>query len=75
MYSRQTTGYLNRESGQNAVCFVLVGFGDNSVYRIPWHEWKRMEEVYGKKSIAPMDVQKRRVDAEGVIKLLDGIVE
>ena len=58
-----------------AVCFVLVGFGDNSVYRIPWHERKRMKEVYGKKSIVPMNVKKHRVDAEGVLKLLDGIVE
>lgn len=65
---------LEQHERMGAICFILVGFSDRSVYRVPWNEWKRMKEIYGKKSLRPIDIKEFQVPSEGVLKLLEGIM-
>lgn len=55
-----------------AVAFVLVGFGLQDVYRIPWEVWRNMKAIYGHQYITPAEIEKYRVQyMSGVLKLLE----
>lgn len=55
-----------------AVAFVLVSFGLQDFYRIPWAVWRDMKAIYGRKYIKQEEVEKYRVPYMcGVLKLLD----
>lgn len=54
-----------------ALCFVLICFGFDHVYRIPWHIWRDMKEVFGRKYVTEADVSKYRLPFEdGAIQIL-----
>lgn len=42
---------LERYSDYGGICFVLVCFGYQDFYRIPWYAWKNMEQIFGHKHI------------------------
>lgn len=62
---------LNKHQEFGAVCFVLVSFGFQQFFNIPWEVFRTMKERYGRKYIKPEDVQEYRVSFNGsIIKFL-----
>ena len=59
-----------------ALCFVLLCFGADHFYRVPWQVWEAMKEIYGRKYVTEKDVQQFRIPyISGVIKILHGILD
>lgn len=57
-----------------AAAFVLVSFGLTDFYRIPWEIFRDMRDIYGRKHIKQIELDKYRVQCiAGVIKMLEGI--
>lgn len=57
-----------------ALTFVLVSFSLSDFYRVPWPIWRDMAEIYGRKYIKQVELERYEVPAvAGYIKLLDGI--
>lgn len=57
-----------------AVAFVLVSFGLEGFYRIPWEVWRDMKKIYGRKYITRKEAERYRVPyMAGVIKLLEDV--
>lgn len=55
-----------------AVAFVLVSFGFEGYFRIPWEVWRDMKAIYGRKYITPQEAERYRVPFVcGVIKMLE----
>jgi len=65
---------LARHHKLGAVTFVLVSFGLQDFYRIPWKTFRDMKEIYGRKYIRQDELESCRVDfMSGVVKMLEGI--
>lgn len=65
---------LETHTKLGAVTFVLVSFGMEGFFRIPWTVWRDMKKVYGRKYITRKEAERYRVPyMAGVIKILDGI--
>lgn len=57
-----------------AAAFVLVSFGLDDFFRIPWPVWRDMKAIFGRKYIKAPDLEPYRVQyIAGVLKLLEGI--
>lgn len=55
-----------------ALAFVLVSFGLEGFYRIPWTVWRDMKEHFGRKYILHEEAERFRVQyISGVIRLLE----
>ena len=52
---------LDRHAALGAECFVLVSFGFQQFFRIPWEVFRDMKARYGRKYIKPEDVQEYKV--------------
>ena len=53
---------------------MLVSFGLQDFYRIPWETFRDMKEIYGRKYIRQDELESCRVDfMSGVVKMLEGI--
>lgn len=63
--------FLNREEQMGAICFVIVSFGFTDFFRVPWSEWKRMKEKYGRKYLKPEDIEQFRIKYCGQLMFLD----
>lgn len=76
-YSRLTDEQvekLNTHHKLGAAAFVLVSFGLQNFYRIPWEIWRDMKAIYGHKHIKQTELEPFRVQyIAGVLKLLEGI--
>lgn len=76
-YSRLTDEQVEKLSTHHklgAAAFVLVSFGLQDFYRIPWEIWRDMKAIYGHKHIKQKELEPYRVQyIAGVIKLLEGI--
>lgn len=58
-----------------ALCFVLLCFGFDHFYRVPWKVWENMKAIYGRQYVTEKDVQQFRIPyTSGVIKILHGIL-
>lgn len=58
-----------------ANCFVLVCFGFQSFYKIPWATFKGMSQKYGRKYIKPSDLTRYEVRVKsGALDFLEAIV-
>jgi recombination protein U len=63
---------LDKHELLGALTFILVSFGMEEFYRIPWYDWKRMKELYGRKYVTPSDLGEYRVrEADGVLRFLE----
>jgi recombination protein U len=68
------TKRLKKHHALGAACFVLVSFGFQDFYRIPWEVWRDMTEIYGRKHLKKPELEQYRVVyINGVLKLLEGI--
>lgn len=62
---------LDRHAALGAECFVLVSFGFQQFFRIPWEAFRDMKARYGRKYIRPEDVQEYKVRyAGGILRFL-----
>ena len=65
---------LSAHHALGAAAFVLVSFGLQDFYRIPWEVWRDMKAIYGRKHMKQPDCEPYRVQyIAGVLKLLEGI--
>lgn len=56
-----------------ALAFVLVSFGLNHFYRVPWETWRDMKDIYGRQYIKQTELAACEVpQTAGIIKLLEG---
>lgn len=76
--SRLTTEQMDDLRGHEklgALCFVLLCFGVQNFYRVPWNVWDNMKAIYGRQYVKENDVAQYRIPSvAGVLKLLYGIV-
>ena len=76
-YSRLTDEQVKKLSMHHelgAAAFVLVSFGLQDFYRIPWEVWRDMKAIYGRKHMKQPDCEPYWVQyIAGVLKLLEGI--
>lgn len=76
-YGRLTDEQVEKLSAHHklgAAAFVLVSFGLQDFYRIPWEVWRDMKAIYGRKHIKQPELEPYRVQyIAGVLKLLEGI--
>lgn len=76
-YSRLTDEQIKKLSTHyklGAAAFVLVSFGLQDFYRIPWEVWRDMKTIYGHKHMKQGELEPYRVQyTGGVLKLLEGI--
>ena len=65
--------YMDRHQRLGARCFVVAGFSTDEVYKIPWDNWRRMKELFGRKYVKETDLQNYRVKTawNGTLFLLD----
>lgn len=52
---------LDRHMKLGAECFVMVSFGFEQYFKIPWAVFREMKQHYGRKYITPEDVQEYKV--------------
>ena len=76
-YSRLTDKQIEKLSKHHALgaaSFVIVSFGLQDFYRIPWEVWRDMNAIYGRKHMKQPDCEPYRVQyIAGVLKLLEGL--
>lgn len=76
-YSRLTQEQADRldlHHNLGAAAFVLVSFGLQDFYRIPWEVWRDMKELFGHKHMKQPECEPYRVQyMAGVLKLLEGV--
>lgn len=52
-------------------CFILVSYGFQSFYHVPWGIWKNMKNTFGRKYLTPEDIgQYRIVFHNGILDFL-----
>lgn len=56
---------LNRREALGADCFILVSFGFQQFFKIPWKSFRDMKGKYGRKYIKPEDVQQYKINYTG----------
>ena len=58
-----------------ALCFVILCFGFDHFYRVPWEAWENMKEIFGRLYVREDDLKRFRIqNVGGVIKIMQGIV-
>lgn len=76
-YDRLTDKQIDRltiHHKMGAAAFVMVSFGLEDFFRIPWPVWRDMKAIYGRKYIKAPELEPYRVQyMSGVLKLLEGI--
>lgn len=59
-----------------ALCFVILAFGVDHFYRVPWKLWDTMKSTFGRCYVTENDLQQYRIPfTAGVIKILSGLVK
>lgn len=48
--------WLDKQAKYGALCFVAVGIRCQKYYRVPWHVWGKMKEIYGRKYMTLQDL-------------------
>ena len=57
-----------------AAAFIMVSFGLQDFYRVPWETWRDMKSIYGHKHMTRTELEPFRVKyVAGVLKLLEGL--
>lgn len=58
---------LDRHAALGAECFVMLSFGFQRFFRIPWETFRDMKQRYGRKYITPKDVSEYEIRYTGGI--------
>lgn len=76
-YGRLTDEQIKKLTAHHALgaaTFVLVSFGLQDFYRIPWEVWRDMKAIYGRKHIKKHECDQFRIQYDaGRLKLLEDI--
>lgn len=62
---------FNRHRKLGAECFVLVSFGFERFFKIPWEVFSGMKGFYGRKYITPKDVPEYEIFYKGFLDFLN----
>jgi recombination protein U len=68
--SEEQEKQLNRHQMLGAECFVLVSFGLQQFYRIPWEIFRDMKDHFGRKYIKPEDLGDYQIRLIGYLRFL-----
>lgn len=72
-YSRLTKTQqddLDAHQKLGALCFVLLCFGTDRFYRVPWGIWKNMKAIFGHMHVTEKDIHNYRVPFDnGIIRI------
>ncbi len=72
-YSRLTKTQqddLDAHQKLGALCFVLLCFGADRFYRIPWGVWKNMKKIFGHMYVTEAEISNYRVPFDnGIIRI------
>lgn len=63
--SEEQEKQLDRHLNLGAECFVLVSFGLQQYYRIPWEVFRDMKDHFGRKYIKPEDLEEYAIKYVG----------
>ena len=62
---------LNRHEALGAECFVLITFGFQQFFKVPWNVFRDMKEKFGRKYIKPEDLPEYEITISGgILKFL-----
>lgn len=68
--------YLRRHEELGAICFVILSFGLQNYYKIPFSDWDNMKAVFGKVSVREKDIEKYKLKTISKrILFLEGIAD
>ena len=63
---------LDTHEELGAVCFILISFGFQQFFKVPWSTFKNMKTVFGRKYVKPADLEEYKVPyTGGILKFLD----
>lgn len=62
--------WLQNQQEMGAAVFVCVDISGR-FFMVPWHEWRDMKAIYGKKFLMPGDIEKYEVMYDGCVRFLD----
>lgn len=76
--TQHQTERLNRYSDMGAITFVVVSFGLNKFYRLPWTFWRDMKNIFGHPYITQEDLRSWEIpvvvyEGKPAVLFLDGI--
>ena len=71
--TREQAARLDDHLAAGAICFVVAGFGNGDVFRVPWEVWRDMKTHFGHKYATPEELEAYKVPLgrNGVLLLLD----
>ena len=58
--TQEQADFLDAHMTMNALCFVVVSYGDVFA-AVPWKDWKRMKEIFGHKYMTREESQRYRI--------------
>ena len=59
--TRRQEDVLDRQKSMNAMVFVMVSFGMDKFFCVPWSVWKNMKGLYGRKYLKVEDLHEYEV--------------
>lgn len=66
---------LKKHYELGALAYVIVSFGLQKFYRIPWEIWRDMKKLYGRQYVTQEDICEYEIPAcGGLIGLLNGVI-
>ena len=69
--TKEQADRLQLHHSLGALSFVLVSFGLDDFYRVPWEVWREMKAIYGRKYITRQELEMFRVQyISGILKIL-----
>ena len=57
----EQTATLDKCAALGADCYVILGFGMQDIFKIPWLDWRDMKARWGRKYVTPNDLDGHRV--------------
>lgn len=71
--TREQAERLDDHHAAGALCFIVAGFGNGDVFRVPWEVWRDMKTHFGHKHATPeeLDAFKVHTGRNGILLLLD----
>lgn len=72
--------YLNDYCRMNGLVFIIISFGFQKFYRIPWKIWRDMQTLYGRKYLLQQDISHfeipmRHYQGKPAVLFLEGLQE
>ena len=56
---------LNNHMRLGAECFIIISFGFEKFFKVPWKVFRDMKNIYGRKYIKPEDIREYEIKYTG----------